>query len=297
MGEVYRARDTKLDRDVVLKVLPALFANDPERLGRFQREAKVLASLNHPNIGSIYGLEESDGVQALVLELIEGPTLADRIAQGQIPIDEALPIARQISGCGGERPRQPDSEPELAHRAVSRMPAEGLAHAAPATQRPRHGCQRLTPARAAPPPAARTGRPTPRWPLRPPRRSAHGVRLNDGLSGDSGHLAVAAPHLPADTSGRGLATRFKGRYQDRGTLEMNRGFPTSGLPTNESGIYWVNAAFDGSVLVVRALVQDDDAASRAQDTIPMDEIRQLVGDIGFDTRLEIQVATVPPQDN
>ena len=78
---------------------------------------------------------------------------------------------------------------------------------------------------------------------------------------------------------------------------MNRGFPTSGLPTNESGIYWVNAAFDGSVLVVRALVQDDDAASRAQDTIPMDEIRQLVGDIGFDTRLEIQVATVPPQDN
>ena len=66
-------------------------------MGRFQREAKVLASLNHPNIGSIYGLEESDGVQALVLELIEGPTLADRIAQGPIPIDEALPIARQIA--------------------------------------------------------------------------------------------------------------------------------------------------------------------------------------------------------
>ena len=97
MGEVYRARDTKLDRDVALKVLPDLFANDPERLGRFQREAKVLASLNHTNIGSIYGLEESDGVQALVLELIEGPTLADRIAQGPIPIDEALPIARQIA--------------------------------------------------------------------------------------------------------------------------------------------------------------------------------------------------------
>ena len=97
MGEVYRARDTKLDRDVALKVLPDLFANDPERLGRFQREAKVLASLNHPNIGSIYGLEESGGVQALVLELIEGPTLADRIAQGPIPIDEALPIARQIA--------------------------------------------------------------------------------------------------------------------------------------------------------------------------------------------------------
>ena len=97
MGEVYRARDTKLDRDVALKVLPDLFANDPERLGRFQREAKVLASLNHPNIGSIYGLEESDGVQALVLELIEGPTLADRIAQGPIPLDEALPIARQLA--------------------------------------------------------------------------------------------------------------------------------------------------------------------------------------------------------
>ena len=94
---MYRARDTKLDRDVALKVLPDLFANDPERLGRFQREAKVLASLNHPNIGSIYGLEESDGVQALVLELIEGPTLADRIARGPMPIDEALPIARQIA--------------------------------------------------------------------------------------------------------------------------------------------------------------------------------------------------------
>ena len=82
---------------MALKVLPDLFANDPERLGRFQREAKVLASLNHPNIGSIYGLEESDGVQALVLELIEGPTLADRIARGPMPIDEALPIARQIA--------------------------------------------------------------------------------------------------------------------------------------------------------------------------------------------------------
>ena len=99
MGIVLRARDTKLDRDVALKVLPDLFVNDPERLGRFQREAKVLASLNHPNIGSIYGIEddEADGVIALVLELIEGPTLADRIAQGPIPIDAALPIARQIA--------------------------------------------------------------------------------------------------------------------------------------------------------------------------------------------------------
>ena len=97
MGEVYQARDTKLDRDVALKVLPAAFTSDPDRLARFEREAKVLASLNHPNIGSIYGLEEAEGVKALVLELVEGPTLADRIKQGPIPIDEALPIAKQIA--------------------------------------------------------------------------------------------------------------------------------------------------------------------------------------------------------
>ena len=97
MGEVRRAHDTKLDRDVALKVLPDLFANDPERLARFQREAKVLASLNHPNIASIYGLEEGDGIRALVLELVEGQTLADRIVQGPIAIDEALPIARQMA--------------------------------------------------------------------------------------------------------------------------------------------------------------------------------------------------------
>ena len=97
MGEVYRARDTKLDRDVALKVLPEAFTSDPDRLARFEREAKVLASLNHPNIGSIYGLEEAEGVRALVLELVEGPTLADRIKQGPIPIDEALPIAKQIA--------------------------------------------------------------------------------------------------------------------------------------------------------------------------------------------------------
>ena len=97
MGEVYRARDTKLGRDVALKVLPDLFADDPERLARFQREARVLASLNHPNIASIYGLEESGDTRALVLELVEGPTLAERIAQGAIPVDEALPIAKQIA--------------------------------------------------------------------------------------------------------------------------------------------------------------------------------------------------------
>ena len=97
MGEVYQARDTKLDRDVALKVLPEAFTSDPDRLARFEREAKVLASLNHPNIGSIYGLEEAEDVRALVLELIEGPTLADRIKQGPIPLDEALPIAKQIA--------------------------------------------------------------------------------------------------------------------------------------------------------------------------------------------------------
>ena len=95
MGEVYRARDTKLDRDVALKVLPEAFTSDSDRLARFEREAKVLASLNHPNIGHIYGLEEAEGQKALVLELIEGPTLADRIAQGPIPIDEALEAAHE----------------------------------------------------------------------------------------------------------------------------------------------------------------------------------------------------------
>ncbi len=97
MGEVYRARDTKLDRDVALKVLPEAFTQDPDRLARFEREAKVLASLNHPNIAAIYGLEEADDTRALVLELVEGPTLADRIKRGPIPLDEALPIAKQIA--------------------------------------------------------------------------------------------------------------------------------------------------------------------------------------------------------
>ena len=97
MGEVYQAHDTTLDRDVALKVLPEAFTADPDRLARFQREAKVLASLNHPNIGAIYGLEAAGDTQALVLELIEGPTLADRIAEGPIPVDEALTIARQIA--------------------------------------------------------------------------------------------------------------------------------------------------------------------------------------------------------
>ena len=99
MGEVYQAKDTRLKRDVApaVKVLPDSFAQDAERLARFQREAELLATLNHPNIAGIYELEESNGVRALVLELVEGPTLADRIAKGPIPLDEALPIARQIA--------------------------------------------------------------------------------------------------------------------------------------------------------------------------------------------------------
>jgi Tol biopolymer transport system component len=97
MGEVYRARDPRLGREVALKVLPEAFAADAQRLGRFEREAKVLASLNHPNIGSIYGFEDSSGVRALVMELVEGSTLAERIGKGGIPVDEALPIAKQIA--------------------------------------------------------------------------------------------------------------------------------------------------------------------------------------------------------
>ena len=96
MGQVYRAHDTKLNRDVALKVLPESFADDPDRLARFTREAQVLASLNHPNIAHIHGLEDSGAVRALVMELVEGPTLADRLAVGALPLDEALPIARQI---------------------------------------------------------------------------------------------------------------------------------------------------------------------------------------------------------
>ncbi len=96
MGEVYRARDTRLHREVALKILPDVFAFDPDRLARFDREAQLLAALNHPNIAAIYGLEESGATKALALELVEGPTLDDRIAEGPIPVAEALAIARQI---------------------------------------------------------------------------------------------------------------------------------------------------------------------------------------------------------
>ena len=97
MGEVYRGHDTKLNRSVALKILPDAFASDPDRLARFKREAQVLASLSHSNIGSIFGFEETETVHALVLEFIEGPTLADRLAHGPLALDEALPVARQIA--------------------------------------------------------------------------------------------------------------------------------------------------------------------------------------------------------
>src|SRR5687768_10956655 len=97
MGQVYRATDTRLKRQVAIKILPPSFAADADRLARFQREAEVLASLNHPHIAGIYGLENTDGVQGLVMELVEGEDLSARIARGAIPLDEALPIARQIA--------------------------------------------------------------------------------------------------------------------------------------------------------------------------------------------------------
>jgi serine/threonine protein kinase len=97
MGEVYRARDSRLNREVAVKILPKTFLLDQDRLARFQREAHVLAALNHPNIAAIYGLEEQNDLRGLVLELVEGPTLAEYIADGPLALDEALKIARQIA--------------------------------------------------------------------------------------------------------------------------------------------------------------------------------------------------------
>jgi len=97
MGEVFRATDPKLRREVALKVLPEAFAEDAERLARFEREAQVLAQLQHPNIASIYGLEEADGVRALVMELVEGEDLAERLKRGPLPVEEAVAVARQIA--------------------------------------------------------------------------------------------------------------------------------------------------------------------------------------------------------
>ncbi len=125
MGEVYRAHDLRLNRDVALKVLPDAFALDPDRLTRFRREAQVLASLNHPNIATIYGFEESNGVRALVMELVEGPTLADRIARGPIRACTApRTSARSIAFSATSRRRYVDSPHD-------RCPGEsnGCAHA------------------------------------------------------------------------------------------------------------------------------------------------------------------------
>ena len=97
MGVVYRARDTKLDRDVAIKILPAEWSRDLDRRARFEREAKLLAALNHPYVATLHGLEESDGVQFLVMELVEGETLAERIARGPIPVEEAIPIFVKIA--------------------------------------------------------------------------------------------------------------------------------------------------------------------------------------------------------
>ena len=97
MGKVYRAQDTKLEREVAVKALPPEFSREPQRLARFEREAKLLASLNHPNIAAIYGLEEAEGVRFLSLELVEGETLAERVAKGPLPVEEALEVCRQIA--------------------------------------------------------------------------------------------------------------------------------------------------------------------------------------------------------
>src|SRR5215218_9932336 len=97
MGEVYRARDTKLGRDVAIKVLPGAFAGDAERLARFQREAQLLAALNHPHIAAIYGLDEASGVTALVMELVEGEDLAQRLARGPVALEDTLAIATQVA--------------------------------------------------------------------------------------------------------------------------------------------------------------------------------------------------------
>src|SRR5262245_1993655 len=97
MGEVYRSTDRRLKRQVALKVLPESVAADPQRLARLRREAEVLAALNHPNIAAIYGFEDDAGTTALVMELVEGHTLADRLAQGAVPLDEALAIAKQLT--------------------------------------------------------------------------------------------------------------------------------------------------------------------------------------------------------
>jgi len=130
MGEVYRARDTKLNRDVALKILPEQFALDPDRLARFKREAQVLTSLNHPNIAAIYGFEESDGVQALVLEFVDGPTLADVIGTET----SRAPAAAATSESASQRPR-----PKLGGGAPSPKRGAAARGAGPPARQPRWG--------------------------------------------------------------------------------------------------------------------------------------------------------------
>jgi serine/threonine protein kinase len=128
MGEVYRAKDTKLGRDVALKILPDTFTHDPERLARFRREAQVLASLNHPHIGAIYGLDEANGQQFLVLELVDGESLDKRIARGAIAVDEALRIAKQIAEAleaAHEEGHHPSRSEASKHRTDQRRPGQG----------------------------------------------------------------------------------------------------------------------------------------------------------------------------
>ena len=111
MGEVYRARDTKLGREVAIKILPHVFTSDPERLARFEREARILAALNHPHVAAIYGVEEGEGLRAIVLELVEGETLADRLLRGPVPVAEALAIAAADRRCARCRAREGDRSP------------------------------------------------------------------------------------------------------------------------------------------------------------------------------------------
>ena len=134
MGEVYRARDTKLNRDVAIKVLPESFANDPDRLARFEREAQVLASLNHPNIAHIHGLEDSGGAGALVMELVEGDDLSVMIARGAIPFAEALPIAKQIADAL-------EAAHELGNRGVARRFSNRVRREPPALPPVDGGCR------------------------------------------------------------------------------------------------------------------------------------------------------------
>jgi serine/threonine protein kinase len=128
MGEVYRATDTSLGRQVAIKVLPEAFAQDAERLARFEREAKTLASLNHPHIAQIYGLEKSSGIHALVMELVDAEDLSQRIARGAIPLGEALPIAKQIAEALEAAHEQGDRSPRSEtreHQGHSRRRSEG----------------------------------------------------------------------------------------------------------------------------------------------------------------------------